>query len=216
MGFRALFQRVRGAWHSSPTPDPYLRWESWYGPFTRPDDITATAITGLDKESGAIHRFIVAFVDDSRSKGPISPLLLAGEYIRVVPAYEEWLGLNRDEIVTTGLGEVDVVWDYELEPPSTLGSYKLILSQSMFEHLLDPYRHICDLYGLLEPGGTLIIQTHTPGFHYHRYPIDTLRFFPDWFETVALRLGATVTGKLVGDDRILYRLQKPHASDSGQ
>jgi hypothetical protein len=163
-----------------------------------------------------VHRFLVHFVEDTQRSAPISPLLLAGDYTRVIPIYEEWLGLNRDEITTTGLGDVDIEWNFEGERPATLGSFKLILSQSMFEHLLDPYRHICDLYALLDHGGTLIIQTHTPGFRYHRYPVDTVRFFPDWFETAAIRLGATVTGKLVGEDRILYRLQKPHASNSGQ
>ncbi len=185
------------------------RWESIYGHFLRPEDITAEPIRGLDKESGWIHRFIVEFVDRLRTHASITPVLLAGEPARVVSHYESWLGLKRDEFTTAGLEDVDVEWNYENDPPRAMGTFRLVLSQAMFEHLIDPYRHLCDLYGLLEPGGSLIVMTHLPGFGYHRHPIDAVRFFPDWFETVAVRLGADVTGRLVGDDRIVYQLTRP-------
>jgi SAM-dependent methyltransferase len=184
-------------------------WESIYGTFTRPEEVVAQPITGLDKESGWIHRFIVEFVDRLRSEFPIAPILLAGEPARVVSHYQAWLDLSRDDITTSGLGEVDVVWNFEEEPPAELGGFRLVLSQAMFEHLIDPFRHVRDLYNTLAPGGSLIVMTHLPGFEYHRYPIDALRFFPDWFEAVASRLDAVVTGRLVGEERILYQLTKP-------
>ena len=190
---------------------PFSTWEAIYGSFTRPEEVVAQPITGLDKESGWIHRFIVEYVDRLRSEFPIAPILLAGEPSRVVSHYQTWLNLRREEITTAGFGEVDVVWDFEQDPPEGLGGFRLVLSQAMLEHLIDPYRHVRDLYNTLAPGGSLIVLTHLPGFEYHRYPIDALRFFPDWFESVASRLDAIVTGRLVGDERILYQLTKPEA-----
>lgn len=83
-----------------------------------------------------------------------------------------------------------------------------IMSQAMLEHLIDPYKHVCDCYGLLEPGGHLVIHTVMPGFHYHRYPVDCLRFYPDWFEEVATRLDAKVVDKYLDDAHMTYMLKK--------
>jgi hypothetical protein len=55
----------------------------------------------------------------------------------------------------------------------------------------------------------MIIHTVTPGFAYHRHPVDCFRFYPDWFEEVADRLGAEITGRFVGELRILYQFTKP-------
>jgi len=41
----------------------------------------------------------------------------------------------------------------------------------------------------LDPGGMLYIQTHTPAYHYHGYPRDYLRYFPDWFVDIASTVG---------------------------
>lgn len=190
--------------HGEPVP-----WEAVYGAFTSERDVRALPITGLDKESGWIHRFIVEFVDRIRSEHPVVPLLLPGEYNRVRDAYCEWLGIGEHEIVTTGLGDdVDVHWDFEGPIPRDLGTFSLVLSQAMLEHLIDPYKHVSDLYSLVRGGGSLVMMTHSPGFPYHRYPVDCIRFFPDWFESVADRLGAAVAGRLVADDRILYHFTK--------
>jgi hypothetical protein len=185
------------------------RFEEHYGRFMTPAEVRAAPITGLAKESGWIHRFMVEFVDRLRGHAPVAPLLLAGEYRAVVGAYVEWLGLDPSQIVTTGLGDVDVVWDYERPPPEGLGTFSLILSQAMLEHLLDPFGHLRDLCSLLVEGGSVIVMTHTPGFPYHRYPVDCFRFYPDFFEVAADRLGMDVTGRLVGDDRIVYQLTRP-------
>ena len=205
-------RRLARAWRARrepSVPDDLDRFAEHYGRFTRPDEVRAAPITGLAKESGWIHRFIIEFVDRLREDAPIAPLLLAGEYRGVAGAYVDWLGLERSQIVTTGLGDVDVAWDYERPPPAGLGGFSLILSQAMVEHLVDPFGHLRDLCSLLAEGGSLIVLTHTPGFPYHRHPIDCVRFFPDWFEATATRLGMDVTGRLVGEDRILYQLTRP-------
>jgi hypothetical protein len=185
------------------------RWIQSYGAFTRPDMIGSAPIRGLAKESGGIRREIVDFVNALALHHSVVPLLLPGEYKRVTPAYTEWLGIDAGQVVTAGLGsDVDVDWNFEEDPPVGIGPFSLIVSQAMIEHLLDPYKHIRDLYSLLDDEGSMIIHTVTPGYQYHRYPVDCCRFFPDWFEAAADRLEAQVTGRFVGDLRILYQFTK--------
>ena len=78
----------------------------------------------------------------------------------------------------------------------------------MLEHLVQPYKHVCDLVDALNPGGHLVLHTVIPGFPYHRYPIDCARFFPDWFEEVARRLSLQICDRYIGDLRIMYKLRK--------
>jgi hypothetical protein len=186
------------------------KWLKVYGSFTTPEEITAEQIEGLTKESGHIRRELVQFVEGVERK---TPLFLPGEPGVVVPTYAEWLGVDRSQMTTAGLSEdVDVVWNFEDDPPAGLGPFSLIVSQAMIEHLIDPYKHARDLYSLLGEGGNLIIHTVVPGFGYHRYPVDCVRFFPDWFEEVADRLGAEISGRFVGELHILYQFTKAIAS----
>lgn len=124
--------------------------------------ITAEPIGGLTKESGHIRRELVHFVERVASK---APLFLPGEPGEVVPTYTKWLGVDQSQITTAGLAEdVDVVWNFENDPPDGLGPFSLIVSQAMIEHLIDPYKHVRDLYSLLAVDGNLIIHTVVPGF----------------------------------------------------
>jgi len=89
-----------------------------------------------------------------------------------------------------------------------MGQYQLIISQAILEHLINPYKHISDLHRLLEPGGHLIVHSVLPGYFYHRYPVDCLRFYPDWFEEAAARLGFHVVAKHIHRGHIFYKLRK--------
>lgn len=75
--------------------------------------------------------------------------------------------VNKRQIITVGVGgNMDHEWNHEQEPPK-MGSFDIIISQAMLEHLLNPYKHVADLSGVLKPGTTLILHTHIPGFGYH-------------------------------------------------
>ena len=97
-----------------------------------------------------------------------------------------------------------------------MGKFDLILSQAMLEHLLNPYKHVFDLSQMLNPGGKLVLHTHIPGFNYHRFPIDCVRFYPDWFEAIAERLNLSVYDRYIGDMRICYTLEKGYSSVESQ
>jgi SAM-dependent methyltransferase len=195
-------RRVRGARHGTSEPDPTYVWFGHnYGEFHLDEDYEHLAINNLDKPSGGIRGCIVHFCAQLPRPGSV---LLPGEPSALRDVYADMLGMRADGIVTAGLmDDADFCWNFEEEPPA-MGTYDLILSQAMLEHLIDPYKHMRDLAQLLSPGGHLVMLTVLPGFAYHRHPIDCVRFFPDWFEEVAQRLSLDVVDKLIWQQRIVY------------
>ena len=143
---------------------------------------------------------------------PFKPkhIYLDGDNSAIKKQFKQWLDLPDADIVTAGYGkEYDFFWDYENDPPKKLpGNYDLIISQSIVEHLIDPYKHFVDLAKLLKKGGVIMFQTDMPGFTYHRFPIDTLRFFPDWFEAVGKKLNLKVIRRFQRDFNVIYVFQK--------
>lgn len=182
------------------------RFAELYGDFRFGESFRKFAIKGLAQESGKIHGAIVQFLREIPE--PLARVFLPGENNAVKPVYARLLEVSESDIVTGGiLSDMDVNWDFEHRPPA-IGPFDCIVSQSMLEHLIDPYRHVRDCVGLLRPGGWLIIHTMMPGFIYHRYPVDCLRFYPDWFEEVAQRLGLEVADKHIRNSRITYKFRK--------
>lgn len=59
--------------------------------------------------------------------------------------------------------------------------YSVVMHQSLLEHVVDPITVIRNLNDFLLPGGIQVIQTVNIYCSLHPYPIDTLRFFPDFF-----------------------------------
>ena len=182
------------------------QWESLFGDFEYGKDYSRLTVHNLDKESGWVRGEIVKSINQITT--PVSSALLPGEYNRNKIIYAGLLKINTDKIVTAGLdNDVDYQWNFENNPPD-FGKFDLIISQAMLEHLIDPYKHVRDLYNSLNKNGYLILHTVLPGFQYHRYPIDCMRFFPDWFEEVGKRLNLEVCDKYIGDLRIMYRFKK--------
>lgn len=117
-----------------------------------------------------------------------------------------WININ---IITAWLSKnVDKKWNFENDPPKNIWKFNLIISQAMIEHIINPYKHILDLVNLLEKNWYLIINTNTPWFSYHRYPIDCQRFYPDWFEEIKKRLNLRIIKKYMNDWNIFYIFQK--------
>ena len=182
-------------------------FKKYYGYFHLDADYGNLAVTGLAKESGCIRGEIVNSIQNITDT--LKSVLLPGENNAVKDAYAALFKLPNSRITTAGISEhVDFRWNFEHDPPR-MGPFDCIVSQAMLEHLINPYKHVCDLYCLLENGGHLILHTHIPGFEYHRYPIDCMRFFPDWFEVMADRLGAAIVDKCIYERRILYHFRKP-------
>ena len=116
--------------------------------------------------------------------------------------------INAGKVLTAGLSDVDYKWNFEEDFPVIEKKIDLVVSQAILEHLINPYKHLHDLTNLISSKGYIMIHTVTPGFPYHRYPIDSLRFFPDWFEEVAKRFNLNVINRKIQDTHIFYMYQK--------
>jgi SAM-dependent methyltransferase len=137
-------------------------------------------------------------------------ILLDGDSKYIVDQFKETFNFDSADVLTTGIGEnFDFEWDFENDPPNNIKvGFDLIISQAMFEHLINPYKHLVDLVSKLNNNGIIIIHTVVPGFPYHRYPIDSVRFFPDFFEKSSLSLGLNIYRKFLRDFHIVYVFKK--------
>ena len=181
------------------------QWQRIYGNFDEKNYENFTEY-GLPSESTFYHGEIIKWVRD------ITPLpkktLLVGDNKDTAKRLQQ--KIQTESIYTTGLLNADYTWNFEENPPQ-MGKYDLIISQAILEHLLSPYKHMCDLVSLLAPRGCLIVHTVCPGFPYHRHPIDACRFYPDWFEEVAQRLQLDIVKKRIKDTHIFYMYRKRQA-----
>ncbi len=181
--------------------DQFACWERLYGQFDL-TDYQPHFISGLPSESGVYHGEIIKWARDLKP----GRVLFAGENKATAARLREII--NAARVYTTGLGDTDFKWDFEKEIPVIDTPCDLVVSQAILEHLLNPYKHVQDLSDLLADGGHLILHTVMPGFPYHRHPIDSVRFFPDWFEETAQRINLTVIRKRIIDTHIFYMYQK--------
>lgn len=151
--------------------------------------------------------FMIKEIEDS-----IKKVLLDGDSKKVIPVIKEKVSnLKKAEFYTAGLGsekDFDFIWNFEKPKPSEIPMVDLVISQAMLEHLLMPFEHLRDLSSILNKQGHLVLHTQLPGYSYHRYPIDSVRFYPDFFEEAANRLNLKVVEKYQDSFHIYYHLQK--------
>ena len=179
-----------------------MQWEEVYGPFDH-NNYDQDTFHDLNSESGYYHGEIIRWVRELFPEPKCT--LLAGEAKQAAGKLAEIMSLG--EVTTTGVLDVDMYWNFEEKSPE-MGSFDLIISQAILEHLIAPYEHLVSLAKLLNTDGYLLVHTVTPGFIYHRYPIDTYRFFPDFFETFAQKNDLLVHRKRVNDNHIFYMFQR--------
>lgn len=70
-----------------------------------------------------------------------------------------------------------------------VGSFNVLILQSLLEHVIDPVQLVKNLSNIVIPGGIIIIFTHNVLMPVHRYPIDTLRFHTDYFLNLGKYIG---------------------------
>ncbi len=181
--------------------EDFERWENLYGRFDR-DDYEEFFIRDLPSESGVYHGEIIKWARDLSPKN----IFFAGENKETAKRLNKII--NAEKVFTAGLVDTDFTWDFEKNAPVFEENFELVVSQAILEHLLNPYKHIEDLSNLLQANGHLILHTVMPGFPYHRHPIDSVRFFPDWFEEIAEKMNMKTVRKRINDNHIFYMYQK--------
>src|SRR4030042_1607750 len=82
-------------------------------------------------------------------------ILLDGDDKSIVDQFKRRFNFEKSEVVTAGKdGNFDYDWNFEHDYPADISKdFDLIISQAMFEHLINPYKHFQDLSALLRGGG---------------------------------------------------------------
>lgn len=145
--------------------------------------------------------------------GSLQKVLLVSEPESSILELDSWIGQNFPDsqglVVSTLEKELGVEWspqDYFFDltlsnaiPTQISRAYDLVVCQSLLEHVGDPVAVLNNLLVLLRDGSSILaIQTCNPFMSLHRFPIDTLRFFPDFFCAFAETAGLQVIVKQNG------------------
>lgn len=199
-------QRLGYEIHRIPDDKPYntitfKRFEKIYGEFDK-NNYEDFLISNLPCESTFYWGELIKWSADIHPEN----VLFVGENKKTAEILKD--KINARKVLTAGLSDVDYKWNFEEDPPVIEMKVDLIISQAIFEHLLNPYKHFQDLTSLISSEGYIMIHTVIPGFSYHRHPIDSLRFFPDWFEELATRFGLKIIKKRIKNSHIFYMYQK--------
>jgi len=125
-------------------------------------------------------------------------VLLVSETVAVRREFEtmysgkEFVATDYFTEISPNQSPPDVLWNMYEEPPTSLkpGSFSSSICQATLEHVHDPIGVLRRLVALLGPNGYLYIHTHTPGYQYHPFPRDYLRFYPVWFQDIPLTIPA--------------------------
>lgn len=115
---------------------------------------------------------------------PRKQAVLIAENPEVIPAVNTHLGGDWDlECLGYG-GDRGETYDLDLNILHDFpGQHAVVLSQSLLEHVSRPSIAIENMVRMVEPGGIVVIHTVNPPCGYHAYPIDCVRFFPDfWYD----------------------------------
>lgn len=129
------------------------------------------------------------------------PSTATGEILEYLTHEDLFGGTNLN--LTTLEDELRVVWspqqhNYDLAVQNSLPNhlhknFDLIICQALLEHVINPVAVIENLLQLRSDHRSILaIQTVNPYMGMHRYPIDTLRFFPDFFLEHGAKNGLSV------------------------
>ena len=96
-----------------------------------------------------------------------------GSLRQAAPPGTRYVGV--DFVAGTG---VDVVLDDPYQPPFADGSIDAVVSSSCFEHIEMFWLVFNEVLRVLKPDGLFYLNAPSNG-HFHRYPVDCWRFYPD-------------------------------------
>jgi SAM-dependent methyltransferase len=111
--------------------------------------------------------------------------------------------------IEPGPGVDQVVGVEDLVGHFGAGSFDVVVTTEMLEHVRDWRGAIANLKAVVRKGGVLLITTRSIGFHYHGYPYDYWRYEPEDmrailadFEIIALQRDSRDPGVFVAARRL--------------
>jgi hypothetical protein len=137
-----------------------------------------------------MHKSVIEFLVKSIFPGDI-----AGKRVLEVGSYDvngtprsviepmrpaQYLGVDMGY----GPGVDRVVNVNELSATLGEGTFDVVISTEMLEHVRDWKRAVIELKAVVKLGGLLVVTTRSPGFPYHPYPEDNWRYTLDDFKAI--------------------------------
>jgi SAM-dependent methyltransferase len=115
---------------------------------------------------------------------PSKRALLVSENPAVIPSVQGQLGQDWEVECLGYDGSRGQSYELDLNVLHCFEqTYSVVLSQSLLEHVSRPSIAIENMVRMADPGGIVVIHTVNPPCKYHAYPIDCVRFFPDfWYD----------------------------------
>lgn len=107
-------------------------------------------------------------------------------YVALFPAGVEYVGADLP-----GNPLADVLINEDGTCPLPGGSFDVVLSTQVLEHVPEPERYLAECFRLLRPGGSLVLSTHGI-MYYHRDPEDYWRWTCAGLRRVLAAQGFTV------------------------
>lgn len=127
---------------------------------------------------------------DKYNEGQNAKVLLISESPQVKQEfknyYPKWQIDNLDFFPELTMNDKNSDYTYILDlcldnPAINHNQYDIIINQANLEHMYNPFQAMKNLIKLLKPNGQLYTHTHPPGFGYHQFPRDYIRFMIDWW-----------------------------------
>lgn len=136
--------------------------------------------------SNGYHGIMKQWWDAHAQNVPKPRVLLLSESQKVkeefVSHYPNWDVLTLDMYHELTGNKPDIIGDIcSQQNPLSGHKFDVIISQATLEHVYNPFQAMFNLLDALDSNGVLVTHTHPPGFGYHRYPADYIRFMKDWW-----------------------------------
>lgn len=129
--------------------------------------------------SQAYHRTLIEYM---KHYGVGDSILLVGEPEACKSVFYNHFGnVTVDVLSYSGergenyINDLNILTDFDK-------TYSTVFSQAVLEHVCRPSIYVENLSRLTKTGGHIVLMSVGPKFGYHRFPIDCVRFFKDFYE----------------------------------
>jgi SAM-dependent methyltransferase len=146
----------------------------------------------IDNSSGGLLKRIALLAEEYSTPAEYQNYMLITEPDSGVDVFANWYQKSFEKTISVTTLDIALKTDWnagefevDLANPELnldgVAKQNVIISQSLLEHVVDPVQVLRNLKKLLKPNGIISLQTCNPFITLHRYPVDCLRFYPDFF-----------------------------------